>query len=76
MMNVEGNDIIDDNPAMINTFIKEYRIKFFWEKRVSSMGEAFRLYNRGQNPLPEILKGNFIIRNSLFNIQRFKKSRF
>jgi hypothetical protein len=47
MMNIEGNDIINDNPATINAFIKKYHTKFFWEKRSSSMGEAFRLDNRG-----------------------------
>jgi hypothetical protein len=47
MTNIEGNDIINDHPATIDAFIKEYRTKFFCEKRISSMREAFRLDNRG-----------------------------
>jgi hypothetical protein len=46
MMNIEGNDIINDNPATIAS-IKKYLTKFFWEKHISSMGEAFRIDNCG-----------------------------
>jgi hypothetical protein len=45
MMNIEGNNIINDNPATI-AFIKKYPTKFFWEKRISSMAGAFRVDNR------------------------------
>jgi hypothetical protein len=47
MMNVEGNDIINNTPVTINAFIKEYRADFLWEKRTSPVRETSRLYNRG-----------------------------
>jgi hypothetical protein len=48
MMNVEGNDIINNYyPETINALVNYYRVESLWEKRISTLEKASHLDNSG-----------------------------